>query len=306
MNTRFAVLGIAPLLWASSCAAHSVSGAYINQGRNFVELLQITAKKDGSVEGTLTHSELKSDGGLAQNNSSLKGSIDGQSITVIFGTFAQFLGASSLSGTFKGGVISLTLPDGVARYTTSNPAAYQLAVQHMKDQGDAIKRQNYIDRQNAAVADLTNRLSDYTKLVLAPRNAQLLQDFHTAHAGAIAKARNGLDVQQRYPTSSVAANQTFVNINQLVVSIQAQDVKWEGIVAQGRARLQELDSAITGSPCADTQARLSNCAAQLAAAQAYQAAKSTVEGQLADIESTVQSDRTTMETILKRAGDYAQ
>ena len=154
----------------SGCSAHSASGAYLNRGQSFAELLQITAKADGSLEGTLTHAELKADGTLSQDNSPLAGVVDGHSITLVLKAPLPFLPSSNLSGTLDSGAITLTLPNGEARYVESDAKAYQVALQQLKAQSVAIQqqqhgkeveaaRQRQIDDENAAVGALNKRLT---------------------------------------------------------------------------------------------------------------------------------------------------
>jgi hypothetical protein len=317
MGVWRAALCVAAMAWAGACSAHSASGAYLNQGRGFVELLQITVKADGSFEGTLTHAVLKTNGSLSQDNTPLTGVVDGHSITVVLKAPLPFLSSSSLSGTLDGGAIALTLPKGMARYTESNPAAYQAALQQMSVQGAAIQkqqqaeaaeatRQRQINDENAAVAMLNKRLADYAAMVQAPRNARLLDSFHTTHKSALAKARHALEAQQKYPRHSVQASQVSVAISQIEVNLQVYDTSWGNLPEQGRSHLRELDAAIARSPCNRPGTQLSSCMAQPEAIRMYQAVKPMVERRSADIEATLKADDAAMAAIVKQADDYAR
>ena len=134
---------IAAIAWAGSSVANPVSGAYLNQGKGFVELLQITARSDGSLEGTLTRNALQVDGSLSQKSTPLTGVVDGHAITIMVKPILQ---PTSLSGTFNGeasgkGVIALALPDKVVRYTESNLDEYQSALLSLKKSSEAIRKQ---------------------------------------------------------------------------------------------------------------------------------------------------------------------
>lgn len=299
---RIILFVVAATAFASSSSARSVSGAYLNRGRDFVELLQITAKADGSLEGTLTHATLKNDGSLSQENSPIEGATDGRSITVVLKRGS----ALSMSGTFDDGVIALTLPDGVARYVESDPMAYQAAVQQMRVRGAAIQLQRHIDEENKAVAALNKRLTDYAAMVQAPRNEELRKNFHATHAGALVKARRALEIEQRYPRNSVQASQVSVDISQINVNLQAYDNQWRAVPEQGRSHLKDLDMAIASSLCKHPDAPLSNCSAQPAAIQLYQTAKPIVEERIAEIESTIRADQATMAAIVQQAEDYTR
>jgi len=306
MNLKFVALIVAVLTWANPCYAHSVSGAYINQGGNFVELLQITAKDDGSLEGTLTRANLASDGSLSQSNAPLAGVVDGTSITVTLKGPLSFLTSSSLSGTVNRGAIALTLPDGVARYVMSEPSTYQAAIRRMKADGKNIKWEKHIADQNEAAAVLNKQLSEYVARISDPINAQRLHEFHATHEAALAKAKRGLHAQRAYPRNSVTASQISVSVSQIAISLETYDIGWERAVLGGRTHLQELDAAVAGSVCSRPDAPLSSCDAQPASIEAYRAVKPMVERNLTDIESTLKTDRITMDAIVKQANDYAR
>lgn len=293
---------VAATAFASSSSARSVSGVYLNRGRDFVELLQITAKADGSFEGTLTHAMLKNDGSLSQENAPIEGAVDGRSITVVLKRGS----ALSMSGTFDSSVIALTAPNGVARYVASDPMAYQAVVQQMRVRGAAIQRQRHIDEENKAVAALNKKLTDYASMVQAPRNEELRKTFHAIHESALAKARHALEVEQRYPRNSVQASQVSVDISQINISLQTYDNQWRAVPEQGRSHLKDFDIAIASSLCKHPDALLSNCSAQSAAIQLYQTAKPIVEQRISDIESTIRADQARMAVIVKRAEDYTK
>jgi len=61
-----------------SLTSHSISGAYIAQSPQFVELLQLTQSADGQLLGSLQHFEIKADGTPVQQTMSVSGSTDGK------------------------------------------------------------------------------------------------------------------------------------------------------------------------------------------------------------------------------------
>lgn len=143
-------------------------------------------------------------------------------------------------------------------------------------------------------------------MVQAPRNAKLLESFHTTHESALAKARHGLEAQRKYPRHSVQASQLSVTISQVEVNLQVYDNAWENLPEQGRSHLRELGAAIAHSPCNRLGTQLSHCMAQPKAVRAYQAVKPIVERRSADIESTLKADGAAMGAIVKQAVDYAR
>jgi len=318
MNIRYFLWCVMTSAWVGICAcsAHSASGAYVAQGAGFVEMLQITAKPDGNLEGTLTHAELKANGALSQDNAALSGAVDGHAITLVVKSPLPFLQSSSLSGTIDGGIITLTLPSGVVRYSASNAQAYQTAMEQTKAQGASIRQQQqakeaeaaqqrHIAEENSAVDALNNRLTSYASGVQGPRNAQLFEELRSTHEKALAKARDGLKIQQKYPRGSVNANQVAIQIGQIEIGMRGYDIRWENVPPQGRRHLQELDTAIAKSPCS-ASAQLSNCASQPEAIKAYQAAKPSVERRLTEIDAILKADRATMAGIVTQANDYAR
>jgi len=294
------------LTWVSDCSARSVSGAYLNKGQDFVELLQVTAKPEGGLTGTLTHTALNSDGSLSQDNTPLDGAVDGHAITVVLKAPLSFLVSKNLSGTVDDGAITLTLPNGVVRYVASDLGTYQLVVAFLHDRGAAIQQQRRLDKENEAVADLNKRLIDYATRNQSSRADQLLKDFHSSHERALAKARRGLDVQQRYPRNSLQASQIAVDISQIEVRLQTYDTQWELVPDQAHAHLRDMDLAIAQSLCNHSGAALSHCAEQLDAIRSYQAVKPIVERGVADIKATLDADHAAMDAIVRRANAYVR
>lgn len=297
---------IASIVWAGNSVASPVSGAYLNQGDSFVELLQITARSDGSLEGTLMQAELQPNGSVTQTNDAITGSVDGHAITIVT---KKPLQTTSLSGTFDGGVlgqriITLALPNGMARYVESDMNRYQSILNAMKSKGGAIKRRRRIKDEDASVAELNKRLNDYVATVQTTRNTSLLAEFHATHEKALATARRDLVVQRSYPYKSVQASQIAVAIDQAQVGLWSYDVQWEGTVKQGRAHLQDFNTAIAQSPCARSGFRPSNCESAPEAIRAYQVVKLLVERRCAEIMSTIETDHATMDIIARQAHAY--
>ncbi|MBV6306776.1 TonB C-terminal domain-containing protein [Candidimonas humi] len=135
---------IAAITWAGNTVANPVSGAYLRQGADVVQLLQITAKNDGGLRGTITRNKLQSDGSISRESVAITGVIDGRAITIIAGLFVR---SSSLSGTIDGAsghkVIALAVADGVARYTESDLDQYQAALHGLEARGEAIRKQRH-------------------------------------------------------------------------------------------------------------------------------------------------------------------
>ncbi len=299
---------VAAVAWAGNSVANPVSGAYLNQGQNFAELLQITAKSDGSVEGTMMQAELRPDGSLSQTNNAITGAVDGHAITIVI---KRFLQTTSLSGTFDGGafekgVITLALPDGSARYVESDMNGYQAALRSLKNQGAEINKRRHINDENATVAALNERLTEFTAKVQNPRIAHELAEFHATHEKTLAKARHNLKVEQTHPPGSVQANQIDVAILQVQIGLESYDSQWESAANRNLDHLRDLDKAIAQSLCARSEARLSNCDSAPETIRAYQAIKPLVKSRSADVLATIKADHMTMDIIVKQADAYSE
>jgi len=133
---------VAATAWTGNSVANPVSGAYLKQGDDIVQLLQITAGSDGKLQGTITRNKLQSDGSISRESVAITGVIDGRAITIIAGLFVH---SSSLSGTIDGAsghkVIVLAVTDGVARYAESDLDQYQSALRGLEAKGEAIRKQ---------------------------------------------------------------------------------------------------------------------------------------------------------------------
>lgn len=310
------------IAWSNNCTAHTASGIYLNQGKNFIELLQITVKADGGFEGSLLTVQLKSDGLLSRNTTSVTGVIDGKSITLIMKPDLSFLQSTNLSGKFEAGRIGrkeilLFMSNGVVRYVESTINEYKNALSLMGQQSEVIKkewkdqeiqsmRERKVAEANAAVDVLNKKLIGYIERRNSAEESELLQQFHAVHKEALVEARRMLKMQQKYPRGSYTASNISFEINQIKFRLEQYDYQWKAVPEQARSRLKELDLAISNSPCNNSDMILQNCAKQPDVIREYQKIKPFVERNFSNVEATIFTDHSTINAIVKQAEAYAK
>ena len=304
--------------------AQSVSGDYVAQGAQFVELLQITQSQDGQLLGTLHHTAVNPDGSTEQFALNVSGTTDGHSITLIGKASEPFAIPSNMSGTVDTGGITLMQAGGAERFIKSSADVYQADVSQLgiaaaatqqrnaqqqqqqqqqqqvaaQEQARANAQQQHIEQENQYAGDLADKLTAYAAMVQQHHD---LTPFHAGHTKILAAARHDLDVEGTYPKGSVQRGQVDVRINQLDGQLTQFDIPWGQNVDRGRMHLQEFDDAIAKSPCHTTQDTLSNCAREQEAEATYSSAKGVLQGELNDLEATIKNDTNAMNAIVKEA-----
>jgi hypothetical protein len=314
---RLGALGT--LVLVAGCS-HSISGAYVARGQQFVELLQITQSPDGQLLGTLNHTAVNPDGGIARFTLNINGATDGHAITLVGKANEPFSVPTSMSGTVNGDDISLMQPGGPERFTKGDASTYQKDIQDLAAQAVAIRQRNAdrlhqqqmaaqeaaqeealqqrVTNENQYAATLANTLNQYAAKVQAHHD---LNAFHEAHSTILAAAQHDLEIERGYPHGSVPAGQVDVRINQLGVQLTQFDIPYSQHMDLGRVHLHEFDAAIGKSPCYTTHDALSNCPQEHEAEVVYQHAKVIVQGEIDDVEATIKRDADTMQRIIKEA-----
>lgn len=310
-------------LMVAGCSPHTVSGAYVAQGPQFVELLQITQSPDGQLLGTLNHFDIKPDGSSERFTLNISGNTDGHALTLIGKANEAFAVPTNMSGTAEHGVITVTQPNGIERFALSSPEAYQTAIQRLGEEGNAIQQANAqqqqldqekqqeiaaenakqaaINNANQRVQDLANALNKYASMVQEHHD---LSPFHNGHDKVMTAARHDLNIQKNYPKGSVQASQVAVRISQLSVQLTQFDIPWGQYLDRGHTHIGQFDAAISASPCHAGQEQLSACVQELDAEKNYQAAKSIVLREMDDVGSTIKQDTDEMNQIDHEASAY--
>lgn len=161
-----AIVGSTMLL--SGCGDRSVSGAYVSQGGNQADLLQVTETPDHHFTGTLRHAALTRDGTLSSSTNNVSGSVDGTNLTLTILATPLPIG-QNFAGTTTDGGIDLTVPNGaqtgVQHFAKGQPSDFDDAVATLGKASHAIvaarQRGQRADQMNRQVADLTDSLNRY-------------------------------------------------------------------------------------------------------------------------------------------------
>jgi hypothetical protein len=315
--TRWGALGT--LAFIAGCS-HSISGAYVARGQQFVELLQITQSPDGQLLGTLNHTAVKPDGDIERFTLNINGATDGHAITLVGKANEPFATPTNMSGTVDGNGISLMQPGGVEHFTKGDVGAYQYgshvlaaqAVAIRQRNADRLRQQQVAAQERARDEALQRRIADENQYAAALADAlnryatkiqthHDLNAFHEAHSKILASAQHDLEIERGYSSGSVPAAQVDTRINQLGVQLTQFDIPYSQTVDLGRMHLQEFDAVIAKSPCYTSRDTLSNCSSEHDAEVAYHDAKVIVQGELDDIEATLKRDEDAMKRIIKEA-----
>ncbi|RDS85870.1 hypothetical protein [Dyella psychrodurans] len=314
------------LIALGGCANH-VSGAYLARGGQtpqsaWADLLQLTPSGDGHLMGTLTHVGIKPDGSLDRWTLNIQGSTDGRSITLAAQVNEPLATATNMSGQVTANGIALVEPGGTESFAPSTMDAYTAVVQAITTQAQQVQQQaaqataqreaaqEAADQERAqqqAIADANSRadalataLSAYVAQVQARHD---LGPFHAFHDKALAAARHDLDLERSLPANGPQRGQVSVRIHQIGVQVDQFDIPWSQSADRGKDHLAGFDAAIARSPCR-TQPDLPACPKEHQAEGAYQAAKATVQGEIADITATIARDAAAL-TDLAHQSDAA-
>lgn len=298
------IAAFSAMLIAAGCSAHGASGTYIARGQGFVQMLQITQAQDGQLLGSLSSATLNPNGSITQDTTNIAGVAAGHAVTLVAKSPIPLFPSVNLPGTFEGGAITITNPNGQERFTSGSPGDYQIAVQQLQAQGSAIRERKRLADEDASVAALNKKLTDYAALVRQPQADQQLATFHAVHTKALERARHGLEIQQKYPKGSLQASQVDLAIIQIQVQLQGYDINWDGVPERGRTHVHQFDTDIGQSVCR-TNPALDNCTKQPAAVQAYQTVRAIVLRRSDDIETTLKKDEAAMKAIVEQAGTYS-
>jgi hypothetical protein len=304
MKTQWIMACIATVVFATGCSAHGASGTYIARGQGFVETLQITQAQDGQLLGSLSTTTLKPNGLITRDSTSITGVTDGNALTLVAKSLIPLIPSLNLPGTIEGGVVTIINPNGQEQFKAGSPSDYQAAVQQLQNQGAAIQRQKHLADEDAAVADLNKRLTDYATMVQAPKNIETLTEFHATHVHAVELAQRQWATEQKYPRTSFQAGQLQFAVSHTAFNLNLYDNPWDSMVSQGHDHLQQYDAAIATSPCHQSPT-LPHCANQPAAIRSYEVAKPVVRKRIDEIASTLKSDAATMKGITDQALDYS-
>ena len=316
MERRWIACAVTCVGLLAGCA-HTVSGAYVSKGTDFVEMLQLTQSANGAILGTLSHTQVKPDGTLDQGTYNITGAADGSSITLIAHTPIPLTPNTNMSGTVSERGITLNLPNGIEEtFTETTAEDYRSDVHHLSEQGQALRQrlqaqaaraeqaQRRIDLDNQ-VAALNQQLTDYVALVESLKNTQQIDAFHREHEQLLAKARKDLEIQHTYRRGSYTADQGSYAVNQIQFRLNSVNSSWLNMPDTGRAHLREFDAAIAHSPCA-AQPDLPHCAAQPAAVRAYQTARALVAKRCDDVEATMKNDDAAMKALADQSDQYTR
>jgi hypothetical protein len=304
MKTQRIMACIATVVFATGCSAHGVSGTYIARGQDFVEMLEVTQAKDGQLLGSLYSTTLKPNGSITRDSTNITGAVEGNALTLVAKSLIPLIPGLNLPGTIEGGVITITNPNGQEQFKGGSPSDYQAAVQQLQNQGAAMQRQKHLADEDAAVADLNKRLTDYAAIVQAPQKVETFTEFHATHVHAVEQAQRQWAAEQKYPRTSFQAGQLDFAVSHTAFNLNLYDNAWDNMVSQGRVHLQQFDAAIAESPCHQSPT-LPHCGNQPAAIQVYEAAKPVVKKRIDDIASTLKNDAATMKGLTDQALDYS-
>lgn len=116
-NLKSLVLALI-LFVAVASNAFQASGTYVAHSSTFAEMLQLTQTYDGELSGVLSHVELKSDGSISSEQSSVNGTAHAGEVTLKFPSALSFISGKSVAGTISGNAIRLQIMDSSGNVST--------------------------------------------------------------------------------------------------------------------------------------------------------------------------------------------
>src|SRR5580765_4409486 len=111
-----------------------ISGVDVGDGTGFAEMLQLTQTSNGQVSGVFTSVELKEQGEIKAEQTTVSGSVDAGQVTL---TFGSFIFANTLAGTFNGNSIRLQITDSKGNVTS--PVLVRGTADEFKRYADSLK-----------------------------------------------------------------------------------------------------------------------------------------------------------------------
>jgi hypothetical protein len=142
-----------------------------------------------------------------------------------------------MPGTIESEVITITNPNGQERFSSGSPDDYQAAVQQLQAQGSAIQQQKRQADEDASVATLNKKLTDYAAMAQSPQATQQVATFHATHVKALERVRHGWEMEQLHPKGSLQSSQIYLAINQVSLDLSNYDLNWQPIPDRGRSHL---------------------------------------------------------------------
>jgi len=125
------------LAFAATAAGQSrMSGAYVGHGTGFAEMLQLTQTSNGQISGVFTSVELKEEGEIKAQQTTVSGSVDAGQVTLKFGSF---IFTNTVAGTFNGNSIRLQITDSKGNVTS--PVLVRGTADEFKRYTDSLKAQ---------------------------------------------------------------------------------------------------------------------------------------------------------------------
>jgi hypothetical protein len=149
------------LILSPAFGASRITGTYVCHGPRFAEMLQLTAAKDGGVNGVLSSVEIKQDGEVTSQQVPITGTVDGEQLTLSGKSLLSSLFGASLAGTITGDTIRLQTLDskGNVSFTSfvrSTPAQFKAYADELKSRVEAVKLSRKLLSSAQKLRDMIN------------------------------------------------------------------------------------------------------------------------------------------------------
>jgi hypothetical protein len=124
------------LLVTTICSASRISGTYVAHGADFAEMLQLAQTDNGQLSGVFTSVQLKPEGNITSDQTSVTGVIDAAQLTLsVRSDLLQFLGAGSVAGIVRENTIQLQAVDSKGNVA---PSIFVRGTPECSSQGETV------------------------------------------------------------------------------------------------------------------------------------------------------------------------
>lgn len=226
LASKWLCIGLALILGFPSVATGQsrMSGVYVGHGTGFAEMLQLTQTGNGKISGVFTSVELKEQGEIKAEQTTVSGSVDAGQVTLKFGSF---IFANTVAGTFNGNSIRLQITD--SKGNVSSPVLVRGTADDFKRYAENLRAQGKGTKLNAELTSHTHQFRETVE-----QTEKWIADAEL-HERRIPRIRDSYEQIERQMQSLIARErQTVDSVTRTQISLDVG----QGDLAGGQADLQ--------------------------------------------------------------------
>jgi hypothetical protein len=230
LSSKWLCIGLALILGFPSVATGQsrMSGVYVGHGTGFAEMLQLTQTSNGQISGVFTSVELKEQGEIKAEQTTVSGSVDAGQVTLKFGSF---IFANTIAGTFNGNSIRLQITD--SKGNVSSPVLLRGTADEFKRYADNIKAKS---KAIKLTAELLSRARQFRETIEQTEKWITDAELHESRIPRIKDSYEKIErqmqtliIRERQTVDSVTRTQISLNVGQSDLAGEQTDLQIEQV-----------------------------------------------------------------------------